>query len=165
MTKWKRINDFTTYSVSENGTVRNDKTGNDLKPMLSTSGYLYVHLVRDKKKHTKYLHRLVCQAFLEQQPDHIQVDHINGIKTDNRLSNLRWVTISQNRKAYGNKQRAKARCRKVIASHISGSKITFNSRLDTAKHFNCLPSKIQYGHLYVKNDKKGWIFYKVEDIV
>lgn len=165
MIKWMKLNDFTTYSVSNSGTVRNDKTGKILKPMLSTSGYLYVHFVKKRKKYTKYIHRLVCQAFLGEKLDTMQVDHINGDKKDNRLSNLRWVTVSQNYKAYGYEQRVKARFREVVATYIDGTEIVFVSRKDTAKYFNCSSSKIKYGHLFVRSDKKGWVFNKVEDIV
>ena len=158
MIEWRKITDFSTYSVSDSGIVRNDKSGNYVKPILSTSGYFYVHFLKERKKYTKYIHRLVCQAFLGEPLENMQVDHKNGDKTDNRLENLHWVTVSENYKAYGSEQRAENRRRKVIAIHEDGAQIEFDSRLSAANHFNCSTTKIKYGHKYKKSEKKGWIF-------
>ena len=146
------------YSINENGKVINNERKTLVKPMLSTSGYHYVHLVKDGKKETKYIHRLVGEVFLE-NPDNLpQIDHLDGNKLNNSVHNLRWVTASQNRLAYGSEKRAKARMRKVKATNTIGEEIIFSSRKDAAEYFNCLPSKIKYDHLYRKGDKKGWIF-------
>ena len=158
MQEWAKIEGFDYYSISNDGIVRNDYRQSIVKPMLSTSGYLFVHLVKDKKKYTKYIHRLVGLAFLERQANDSQIDHIDGNKTNNVLSNLRWVTVSENCKAYGSKQRAEARKRGVTATHIDGTVIEFDSRRSAAEYFNCSPTKIKYGYLYAKGDKKGWIF-------
>ena len=50
MNEWKKIDGFNArYSISTDGTVRNDERGTTVKPMLSTSGYHYVHLVVNRK--------------------------------------------------------------------------------------------------------------------
>ena len=165
MKEWLKINGFDDYSININGLVRNDKTNKTLKPMISTSGYVFFHLVKNKKKHTKYLHRLIGETFIP-NPDNLpQIDHIDGNKQNNDISNLHWVSISENRIAYGNEQRAKNRMRKVIAVNEKGEKITFESRKSVAEHFKCCPAKIKYGYKYTKGEKSGWEFYKVEDIV
>ena len=159
---WKKVDGFNNrYSVSSDGDVRNDERGTIVKPMLSTSGYHYVHLVVDRKKRTCYVHRLVGIAFLDNPHNYPQIDHIDGCKTNNRISNLRWVNVSQNRLAYGSKQRAENRRRSVLAKHIDGTEILFKSRTAAATHFNCSPTKIKYNHLYAKGEKKGWTFQKV----
>lgn len=159
MENWKKVDGFNgRYSVSNKGSVRNDERGSLVKPMLSTSGYNYVHLVVKRKKHTCYIHRLVGKAFLNNPLNLPQIDHINGCRTDNNVSNLRWVSVSDNLRAYGSKQRSETRSKPVVAQNTNGDKIIFKSRLETAKHFNCSPSKIKYGHLYKKGDKKGWTF-------
>ncbi|WP_438837974.1 HNH endonuclease signature motif containing protein [Streptococcus pluranimalium] len=146
------------YSINENGQIINNERGNIVKPMVSTSSYHYVHLVKDKKKTTKYVHRLVGEVFLENPKNSPQIDHIDGDKLNNSATNLRWVSASQNSLAYGSKQRAEARKRKVVAVFLDGTEIIFESRKSAAEHFNCSPSKIKYDHLYQKGNKKGWIF-------
>lgn len=162
MVKWKKIEGFNNrYSVSTNGEVRNDERNSIVKPMLSTSGYHYVHLVIDRKKYTKYVHRLVGDAFLENPNGYPQIDHINGCKTNNHVSNLRWVSVRENYHAYGCETRGKNRRVPVAARHLSGQILTFASRQDAAAHFNCSDTQIAYNRLYVKSSKKGWTFYKV----
>lgn len=67
-------------------------------------GYSRVDLYSDDgKPHTKKVHRLVAEAFLDCDPDRDQINHKNGIKTDNRVENIEWCTRSENtRHAYAN---------------------------------------------------------------
>ena len=83
----KNIEGFENYLISDDGKVYNNKTNKELKQCISTSGYYYVQLVKNKKKNMKYIHRLVAQAFIKRKKE--QVDHINGNKLDNHVSNLR----------------------------------------------------------------------------
>lgn len=151
----KEIKGFENYSISDDGKVFNNKTNKELKKCISTSGYYYVQLIKNKKKNMKYIHRLVAETFIENTKE--QVDHINGDKLNNNVSNLRWVTARENYYNYGYEERKKNRCRKVIATSNSKT-IEFNSRKECAKYFNCSPSKIKYNHLYNKGNKKGFIF-------
>lgn len=165
MEEFRSIKDFEMYAVDRNGQVLNIKTNKILKAMTSTSGYAYYHLKKDGTKYTKYAHRLVGEAFLE-NPDNLpQIDHIDGNKMNNNVSNLRWVSVSENRMTYGCDTRAEKRKRQVIAQHNDGTELIFKSRQDAAIHFNCSPTKIKYNVRYVKGEKCGWIFFKAEDIV
>lgn len=79
-----------------------------LKPILSTSGYYKVALPRNT-----YIHRLVLMAFIGICDSKPHVNHINGIKTDNRLENLEWVTVKENldhsKEVLGNKNYLKGK--------------------------------------------------------
>lgn len=100
---WKDIPDYEgLYQVSNLGRVKSSyKGGRILKPLPVRSGYLRVALTfYDGSIHFIPIHRLVLIAF-SQNMGNMQVNHINGIKTDNRLENLEWVTRSENmRHAY-----------------------------------------------------------------
>ena len=80
------------YEVSDQGEVRNMKTGRILKPILMNTGYYKVTL----PKKQILVHRLVAMTFLENPNQYPEVDHKNNIKSDNRLENLQWVSSSQN---------------------------------------------------------------------
>lgn len=71
--------------------------GITLKLLSDKDGYHKVNLKKKQKGNNQIVHRLVANAFIENPQNKPQVNHINGLKNDNRLENLEWVTLSENR--------------------------------------------------------------------
>lgn len=102
---WKSVFGWENYyEVSNYGRVRSlkRKVGNRtcgnriLIPQSSIWGYLRVGLCKDGKMILKTIHRIVAEAFLPNIENKPVVHHKNSIRTDNRLENLQWATVSEN---------------------------------------------------------------------
>jgi len=85
------------YQVSNKGAVRNSKH-RPLKVTENEKGYPRVWLSAHGKLKHHFVHRLVATAFLPNPAQLPEVNHINGVKTDCRVKNLEWCTISHNRR-------------------------------------------------------------------
>lgn len=94
---WKVINDFTNYEVSSNGDIRNIKSGKTLKKRKNKDGYEIVNLVADGKTITKYVHRLVAEAFCDNPNGEPTVNHLDECKQNNVSSNLQFCSHSYNK--------------------------------------------------------------------
>lgn len=171
MEEWKQIATLPEYAISNKGNVMKISTGQIMKLSNNkTTQYLRITI-------SKNIHRLVAEAFIENDDTNkTWVDHIDGNRQNNDASNLRWVTPSENVLAYGYHNRIKSKNKKVLATHIDGKTLLFNSRQKCAEYFGCSDSEIVYGKVYTKNspqsrtnpnahNKKGWKFQKVDDIV
>lgn len=128
------------YEVSEAGHVRNSVTGRVLKPVPYTNGYLRVALGR---AHSRLVHRLVAQAFCEGYAEHLDVNHKNGIRSDNRAENLEWVTRSENiahsHRVLGRKRHALAR---PVAVMGQGFVMVFADQSALAKVLGVVPGSV-----------------------
>lgn len=115
MELWKDVDGFSgVYAVSNFGRVKShartrhatDRWGNwqtyvmtekIVQPEVTRTGYLRVYLRADKKRQRSGVHQLVAGAFLPQKPtEKHQLNHKNGVKTDNLPENLEWVTAQEN---------------------------------------------------------------------
>lgn len=67
-----------------------------LNPIIPINRYPYITIREGKKKRNIYIHRLIAIHFLPNPENKPCVNHINGIKSDNRIENLEWCTVSEN---------------------------------------------------------------------
>ena len=98
--EWKIVPSYPIVEASNKGDLRRRDTKKYFEGSINNKGYPVITLT-DGQGHKKILlrHRLVKEAFEPiDNPDLFAVDHINGIRTDARPENLRWVTLQQNSK-------------------------------------------------------------------
>lgn len=106
MENYKVIKDYPNYGISRDGEVLNLKFNRKIKYIKHPKGYFNLHLYKDGISKLFLVHRLIAEAYIDNVNNYPQVNHINGIKTDNRIENLEWCTASQNAKhAFINKLR------------------------------------------------------------
>lgn len=132
---WRDIEGYEgLYQVSNMGRVKSlskniyykngriDKQQEIMMSQLLNPKYLFVNLRKNKKYKMFYIHRLVARAFIPNPDDKPQVNHINEIKTDNRVENLEWVTAEENNNhGTHNKNVAKSLSKKVLQYDLNGN--------------------------------------------
>jgi hypothetical protein len=91
-----QIKDFPKYYIDKDANVYSSLTNKVLKPGLDTKGYKQVNLSKNGKVYTCRVHRLVAKTFIPNTDNKPCINHINGIRTDNRIDNLEWCTKSEN---------------------------------------------------------------------
>jgi len=101
----KVITEFPKYEVHSDGQIYSTLTSKFLKQVQSKDGTAKVNLYAEGKRKSVYVHRLVAKAFISNPNNKPQVDHVDGNKQNNSVSNLRWCTNEENqdfREAQGN---------------------------------------------------------------
>lgn len=91
----KAINGYESYLVCENGDVFSTKRNKYLIKSFN-GGYAKVIIKVNGVSHNKLVHRLVAQAFIPNPNNKPQINHIDGIKENNDVSNLEWCNQSEN---------------------------------------------------------------------
>ena len=149
--EWKFIIDYPNYTINFLGEVRNITTGKTLKNTISTNGYWRVGLWKNKKSIYPLVHRLIAIHFIPNPDNKPCIDHINRIRSDNRLQNLRWATYSEN-----GQNRSIGKTNKLKEQYIckDGEYYRFDKVINGIchrKHFKTLEEAIEYRDLFISN--------------
>ena len=97
--EWKDVQGYEgMYRISSCGNLMTVKNGKEkiVRLIMDNKGYYRYSFYKDSKARTVKIHRLVAQTFIPNPENKPQVNHINGIKTDNRVENLEWMTNIEN---------------------------------------------------------------------
>ena len=149
MARWIDALDLPQYEVSDNGNIRNKKTGRILKQFPSTGGYMQLMLRQNKQNKTVRVNRLVAESFYCEYRPGLDVDHLDGNKKNNRLDNLDFCTRKENiRRAFESGLRVPPR---QIKFEIVETGEVFNSihecqrvtRMDRAPISKCLSGELE----------------------
>lgn len=132
---YKVSNKGNVYSVGRVSSQGKKCGGLTLKPRCVGDGYLQVSLYKNGKMKSKYIHRLVAEAFIPNPKSLPQINHIDEVKDNNELSNLEWCTREYNNH-YGTRieRFTQALSKKVRAVNVeTGEVITFNSTQEAGR--------------------------------
>ena len=88
------------YQISNLGNVKRftKYKSNILKPRINKRGYVQIILCKNNCAKTFRLHRIIAESFIPNPYKKLQVNHINGVRHDNKVENLEWVTQNENMK-------------------------------------------------------------------
>lgn len=142
------IKGFEDYQITDDGRVWNKKSNKWLKPWLNDAGYYCVDLTKDGVEHKKRLHRIIAEAFIDNPENKPFIDHINTIRTDNSISNLRWCTRLENANnpltRLHNSESQKKKAPFFLGKHHSEES---KKKMSEAKK-GCIPSNIKKVYQY-----------------
>lgn len=135
------IPEYPYYTFYEDGTAINGK-GQKVGSISKDEDYViasWKHI--SGKRHKKRMHIMIMLAFSGEEPNGREVDHINGVKNDNRYENLQYLDKStHNKKTRNDNKNPNPKSNKPIeGTDTQGNKITFNSISDAYKHFGASP--------------------------
>ncbi len=160
------------YEVSNLGRVRRTDKGNLLTATAHTAGYSRVCMSVGGKPYTRLVHILVAEAFLGMRPKGHDVNHKNGIKTDNHVDNLEYLSRKQHEfhtahvlnrqrsvvgEAHGNARLSEGQVRAIHAQYCTGKYTMKEIAREYDVTLTCISSIVNgysWSHLELPKPKK-----------
>ena len=151
-----QLRSLTHYTVDTTGKTQK-KTGKLLKPSLSRGKYHVIRVGRRPCRKQQFVHRLIAATFIPNPEGLPQVNHKNGVKTDNRASNLEWVSTRGNQQhrrrvlkknAYARRLKAEdaidIRILRAFGATLSGIAAAYNI---TTAHASAISRRVNWSKL------------------
>lgn len=157
---WKDIPDWEQfYEVNEFGEVRSKKTGNLIAGDINSVGYYRICLYHNNKRKRFFRHRLVAQLFLPNPNNLPEVNHNDGNKSNNHVSNLVWCTRTENERE----------ARRIGIKEYKPFQVKFQNGIVKQYEFTIdLANKIgvtrQSVRNYLRGKSKGFVNYDILSI-
>lgn len=151
------IQNFPNYLIYDDGRVFSKNYNNSGKGQFRIfksrpDGYCQITLSNNGKIKVKSIHRLVAEHYIPNPDNKPEVDHINRIRNDNRVENLRWATTSENTCNKGiptlNKSGYKWICDRN-KNNLYRFQRTINGKMISRKHSKSLPKLLCYSFFYL----------------
>lgn len=140
--QWRKIKGYEkTYQISSLGQIRSLRRrgtpGRILRPATDKGGYLIVCLRQDGLAHTRKVHRIVLETFTGMCPESCETAHLNGVPSDNKISNLVWATSMENSR------------QQIAHGTVNRGEINGNSKLTVSKVL-MIRKLLERGHLRIQ---------------
>ena len=148
MEEFKKIDDYDNYEVSNLGNVKNTDTNMILKQCKDTKGYYFVNLSKNGIRKNFTIHRLIALYFIPNPQNLPCIDHIDRIRTNNLISNLRWVSKSNNNR---NRPKFKNSSSKYMGVYFDKSNGKYKAQIS-------INNKNKYIGIYDKEDDAARAF-------
>jgi len=143
------IEGFENYVVFEDGVIINMNKGKLLKPQRNSKGYESVGLYKDSKKKKLLISRLIAKAYIPNTDNKPEVDHINRIKHDNRVENLRWATKRENLENKGIYKNNKSKLQHIYKTSIGYRFFIKRNGIKFTKRFKLKEDAIKFRDNYL----------------
>jgi hypothetical protein len=161
---WKEIDGYEgLYQVSSLGKVFSLRNTKNIKLNLSEKGYFRVDLWKENKRNSLRVHRLVAKSFIDNPDNKPQVNHIDGIKTNNNINNLEWSTPSENvRHAISLGLKKTSYLVKTMLSERMSIPVIDTSSGKIYKSITEASKSLQVSHQYLSKMLKGDLYNKTK---
>lgn len=156
-----QIKEYPNYFINENGDVKSTYVSKMLSPRRAGRGYFCYQLRNDNHTKNKYVHRLVAETFIPNPHNLPQVDHIDGDKSNNNITNLRWISNYENVKAYGFEKCTQGSIDAVGVGVIAMKddiRLEFRTKSELLRHFGYETNRtrVKMNEVYSRGKMKGF---------